>query len=282
MRRNRFEEIMRFFHGTNNANLLIEDKFVKIRPFLGILNRNFLASGHVFGPTDVLIDESMIPYYGRHSNKQFICGKPIRWGYKGWVAASTLGYAFAIDFYQRKHRPENPTDYRNQFELGSEILLDFLDSLETQYGVRRFSLYFDNFFTSIKLLEHIQERGNGASGAVRCNRLEKCPLTNSIVFSKLPRSSEEHFLEKNAKIFVVRWKDNGLVCLASNEHGLRPLKKVDRYSATEKKKIAVSMPNDICMYNRHMGGVDRFDENTSLYRIAIRGKNGTFHYFAIS
>ena len=42
------------------------------------------------------------------------------------------------------------------------------------------------------------------------------------------------------------------------------------------------MPNVICMYNRHMGGVDRVDENISLYRIAIGGKNGTFYFFAIS
>ena len=195
MHRNRFEEIMRFFHDANNANLLMKDKFAKI-PFLNILNRNFLASGHAVGPTNVSIDESMIPYYGRHPAKHFIRGKPIRCGYKEWVAALPLGSAFAIDFYQGNHRPENRTDCRNQFGLGDEVVLDFLDNLETQYGRRKFSLYFDNFFTSIKLLEHIQERGHGASGTVRCNRLEKCPLTNSKVFSKLPRGSEEHFNRK--------------------------------------------------------------------------------------
>ena len=92
-------------------------------------------------------------------------------------------------------------------------------NLETQYGDRKFSLYFDNFFTSIKLLENIQERAHSATETVRCNRLEKCPLTNSKVFSKLPRGGEEQVLEKNANIFVVWWKDNELVCVASNEHG---------------------------------------------------------------
>ena len=28
------------------------------------------------------IDEIMVPYYGRHSSKQYIRGKPIRFGYK--------------------------------------------------------------------------------------------------------------------------------------------------------------------------------------------------------
>ena len=82
------------------------------------------------------------------------------------MAASPLGYAFAIDFYQGKHRPENRNDYRNQIGLGGEVVLDFLVNLETEYGGRRFSLCFDNFFTSIKLLEHIQERGYSATGTV--------------------------------------------------------------------------------------------------------------------
>jgi hypothetical protein len=28
------------------------------------------------------VDEVMIPYFGRHGSKQFIYGKPIRYGYK--------------------------------------------------------------------------------------------------------------------------------------------------------------------------------------------------------
>ena len=81
-------------------------------------------------------------------------------------------------------------------------------------------------------------------------------VTQQSIFKKLPHHSEEYFLEKNAKIFMVRWKDSTLVDMASNEHGLQPLKKVDCHSPTEKKKIAMSMTNVICMYNRHMSGVD--------------------------
>ena len=51
--------------------------------------------------------------------------------------------------------------------------------------------YFHNIFTSIKLLEHIKERGHGATENVRCDFLEKCPLTNSKVFLKLPLFRKE-------------------------------------------------------------------------------------------
>lgn len=36
----------------------------------------------------------MIEYYGRHSLKMFIKGKPIRFGYTYWVLASAAGYCY--------------------------------------------------------------------------------------------------------------------------------------------------------------------------------------------
>ena len=38
------------------------------------------------------IDESMMPYYGSHSCKMFIKGKPIRFGYKLWCLCESDGY----------------------------------------------------------------------------------------------------------------------------------------------------------------------------------------------
>ena len=42
--------------------------------------------------TELSVDESIIPYYGRHGAKQFIKGKPIRFGFKLWVLAKPKGY----------------------------------------------------------------------------------------------------------------------------------------------------------------------------------------------
>ncbi len=99
MRRDRFDKIMNFFHAAGNTKLPKYDKYAKVRPLLGILNYNFLKYGEVFGPGNVSTDESMIPYFGRRPAKQFIQGKPVRWGYKAWVAADPNGYAFDISVY---------------------------------------------------------------------------------------------------------------------------------------------------------------------------------------
>ncbi|KRZ70587.1 PiggyBac transposable element-derived protein 3 [Trichinella papuae] len=49
----------------------------------------------------------MVPYYGHHSCKMFIRGKPIRFGYKIWTMASANGYPYALKIYGVLERPES-------------------------------------------------------------------------------------------------------------------------------------------------------------------------------
>jgi len=69
----------------------------KVRPLMTMLNERF----QLFWPVEneLSIDESMVPYYGRHSTKQFIRGKPIRFGYKLWCLNTRLGYLIQFDPY---------------------------------------------------------------------------------------------------------------------------------------------------------------------------------------
>ena len=45
----------------------------------------------------IAIDESMVPYFGNHSAKQFTRGKPIRFGYKCWCGALLLAMLFNLN-----------------------------------------------------------------------------------------------------------------------------------------------------------------------------------------
>ena len=76
MTRNKFEQIKRFLHCSDNDNLCDNDKFAKVRPLINMLNERFLA----YAPEEshLCIDESIVPYYGRHGAKQFLKGKPTR------------------------------------------------------------------------------------------------------------------------------------------------------------------------------------------------------------
>ena len=49
--------------------------------------------------TKYSIDDTMIPYYGRHGTKQYIRGKPISFAFKVRSLASTDGYLVHIEPY---------------------------------------------------------------------------------------------------------------------------------------------------------------------------------------
>jgi hypothetical protein len=70
----------------------------------------------------------------------------------------------------------------------------------------------------------------------------------------------------------VRWHDNSIVTVLSNEYGVNPIQKAQRYSVTAKRRIDIDQPHVIHQYNQFMGGVDRLDANIGVHRIAIRGK----------
>uniref|UniRef100_A0A0N7ZBJ6 PiggyBac transposable element-derived protein domain-containing protein n=1 Tax=Scylla olivacea TaxID=85551 RepID=A0A0N7ZBJ6_SCYOL len=102
MRRDRFEKIMKLFHAADNTKLPRNDKYGKVSPFMEILNDNFLKYREVFWSSNISVDESMIPYFGQYPTKQLIWGKPVRWGYKAWVAADPDGYVFDISVLSRQ------------------------------------------------------------------------------------------------------------------------------------------------------------------------------------
>ena len=74
--------------------------------------------------------------------------------------------------------------------------------------------------------------------------------------------------------------DNNVVTLLSNQFGVSPIKKAERYSREDRKRILVDMPKVVAQYYKNMGGVDLMDNQTmwQLIRSHMRGKSGTFLY----
>lgn len=75
MSRDKFDFIFSNFHVCSNDDLDKNDRFAKVRPLLDEINARFRN----FAPHEEnhAVDESMVPYYGRHGCKQFIRGKKI-------------------------------------------------------------------------------------------------------------------------------------------------------------------------------------------------------------
>jgi hypothetical protein len=147
--------------------------------------------------------------------------------------------------------------------------LDLLEELprETSYHV-----FIDNFFTSFRLLDHLRANGTRATGVIRSNKLTQCPIESSKSLEKKPRGFFEQRTDNMNSLTVVGWNDNRSVYVASNALGSQPTVKVSRWCRKTSTKIDVDQPYLIKMYNRHMGGVDRCDQNISTYRISTRSK----------
>lgn len=110
------------------------------------------------------------------------------------------------------------------------------------------------------------------TGTIRENCIPGSTLRQSKEMKKTIRGSYDFIKIENTNIIFIKWNDNNIVTFCSNAIGVNPLGYVKRYSQKEKKFIQVEQPQIVKYYNRCMGGVDRSDQNISLYRTGIRGK----------
>ena len=93
---------------------ITEDMYFKARPLFEKLYNNYVKFS---------IDESIIPYYGRHGTKQFVRGKPIRFSLKLWCITSSIGYLRHAEPYCgiNTHLP------KTDLGQGADVRLGLLD-----------------------------------------------------------------------------------------------------------------------------------------------------------
>lgn len=278
MRRNRFFEIMKYLHCADNNKPDHNDKGWKIRPLMDKLKQAFLK--HFVPEQDINYDESMVKYYGRHSCKQFIRGKPIRFGYKMWCLNTKDAYLINFDLYQGKNPRSNPSDEILYGKCSAPLKM-MLKEMPEGKNQLPYKIYVDNLFTSTYLLRDLRVEGYWCTGTVRENRIPKgIPLPSKAALQKNSTRGEHHSaLDRTTGILFVRWADNNIVTVASTCYGVEPVSQVRRYSQKEKKIISVPRPNLIGQYNSSMGGTDLMDENIGRYRIGIRSKKWWWNLF---
>lgn len=160
--RKRFREIHRFLHFADNSSLLEHgdpgyDRLGKVRPMIKMLQERFLA---VYQPhCENAIDEAMIPFQGRSTLKQYMPAKPIKRGIKVWCRADAHnGYMSEVQVYEGKSDSA-------ESGLGKRVVLDLAKRLEG----KKYHIYFDNFFSSVSLLETLLSMGIYACGTARQN-----------------------------------------------------------------------------------------------------------------
>ena len=98
------------------------------------------------------VDESIIPYYGKHGTKQFIRRNPIWLGFKLWCITSSEGYLLHAEQYCGVDSDWSDTGLGQ----GADVVLGLIEKCKVKAGS---TVTFDNLFTSLPLLDELTELG---------------------------------------------------------------------------------------------------------------------------
>ena len=270
MSRQTFRDIKRNLHLNDNTANMQNDKLFKIRPYTDMLNSKFSKFG-IFSH-NLSIDEQMIPYFGRHSCKMFMKGKPVKFGFKAWCLCSSDGYLF--QFLPYGGRDDN---YDSELGLGASVVMSLLCVVSNP---QQHAIYFDNFVTSHKLMIKLRQSGYYATGTVREPRLISNELENSKSMQKKERGAYDYRFDRKNETLAVKWNDNSVVTLATNFQSVEPLLTAKRFARSERKVVSVVQPYLIAAYNNNMGGVDLLDNFVAKYRVSVKGKKWWWPLFA--
>ena len=251
MTKNRFEEISQHLHFSDSTKepargAVNYDRLFKVRTVIDYVRGRCQNN---FKPTkNISVDEGMIGFRGRLSFRQYMPAKPTKYGIKVWMAAdSSNGYVLNFDVYLGKE-----ANQRRIYGLGYDVVTKMI----RPFMNKNHHVYFDNFFSSVTLLEHLETNDTYACATVRCNRkdLPHCAK------EKL-RPGEKVVSQKGHVVFT-KWHDKRDVSVVStNCSPLAPDVVVRRRNQN------VSKPAVIDLYNKHMGGVDLADQQRQYYSV---------------
>ena len=253
--RRRFKQILRYLHVADNSKNLPKsdpnhNKLFKLGNLSEKLNQSFKG---MYAPSKELsIDEQMIGTKSRIGFLQYMPKKPKKFGIKVWALCEAVsGYCLQFQIYTGKSADgaEHGLAYRVVFDL----ILPYLD--------KGYHLFFDNFYTSLKLLKDLLARATYSCGTIRSDR-GAFPV--SFRNAKLERGETEYI--RNGDIVAVHWKDKRDIFAASSFHG------TSKRLLKRHGKEDICKPELICDYNCFMGGVDKCDQFLSYYNLGRKCK----------
>lgn len=276
----RFRSIKRYLHFCDNTNVNKNDSYHKVSAVMEHVRQKCLK---IEEERSFAVDEMIIPYKGKKAGnrRQYNPKKPHKWGFKFQVRAGTSGMVYDFFAYDGSNTFHNVkfTDWEEDYlGVGGKTVVRLCNTIANPALC---TVYFDNWFTSLELLYYLRhERGILSLGTIRKDRLRNCPLSSDKNLKKKGRGTHEVVCDNTKRLAVTKWVDNQCIHIASSFCAQDPVTTIERYDKKLKKRVSVSCPNVVKVYNAHMGGVDIADMLTALYRIRMKTRRWYMSIFA--
>ena len=272
---NRFEKIKQFFHCNDNEKILPPtadnfDKLYKVRPVIDSLLEK---CKQIPQEEHHSVDEQIIPTKSRTSLRQYLPNKPNKWGIKVWARCGISGILYDFEIYTGR---TDKAQTKPELLMGGNVVNRLTRTLPMNVNCK---VYFDNFFSSIALMNSLKEDGLWSVATIRKDRLKGADklLLSEKDLKKKGRGAFDSVVEANSGVTVLRWFDNGLVQMVSNFIGNDEATQARRWSKKERKFINIQRPAMVVEYNSYMGGVDLCDMLLSMYRVRHRSTKYYMH-----
>lgn len=264
---NRFEQIWRFFHLSNNDDHIPvgqsgHDKLFKARKFLDLILPTFESEYNL--PQQITIDEAMIPFKGRIGFIQYMKDKPTKWGIKVFTLSdASTGYIYRLNVYTGKSSVESDCA---TFGLSFRAVTHLMEGLDN----RGHQLYTDNYYTSPNLYVHLYEKGTMACGTVRPNRKG---FPKALV-KKGKQARGFYDYRTNGPLLACAWYDRRMVYLLTTIHVAETTDGPTTVSRRVEKGVRtdVPCPPAVIDYIKYMRGVDRADQLIELYNAGRKSR----------
>lgn len=244
MSRNRFTTILGMLH-FSTSNMNINDSSIsKLFKIENVINHARNKYRTIMTPyKNMCIDESIVPFKGRLSFKQYLPKKRNRFGIKLFVLCD-VSTGIIIDFIVYCGVTSAITHIQNLGISGSVVV-----TLIRDYFKSNRHLYIDNWYTSPKLLQYLYDNQIYACGTVRKNRVGMPTLNRKLAKGEI----QSQF---SAPLTALKWKDKKEIHMLTSIHSddMGPSMTEDRATG-----LPVMKPSCVLDYSKNMGSVDTSD-----------------------
>ncbi|KAI8498251.1 hypothetical protein Bbelb_241950 [Branchiostoma belcheri] len=274
------------------------DRVMKVRKVMERVNENSRSARHV--GENLVVDEAMVAFRGRHHLRQYNPSKPTKYGYCLRVLAEPDGYILVDEVSRARSDPEDMPAYQRAMHGVGDDQISPLD-LKPARIVHRLTLPFqgryrtvfcDSYYTGAQLADHLFAKDTYLVGTVRRNASTLPTLRHPIParrnrgrrptqgfrdpFPKqnVPRGYSVRY--HDGPLTAVKWKDTRTLIVLSTATSVgAPDVQITRRSKGRGGGVIrqkVQCPAMVDLYNRYYKAVDKADQLRSSYEFGRPSK----------